>query len=89
MSWSARCTTNAAACSARSTRGAGVPNLDEAGRRTVDAWRDAAKLSFDASDKAKPEDKAQHAIALACHRAIATVRAAAERCGNGPPARPN
>jgi hypothetical protein len=61
------------------------PNLDERGRRYVIAWRDAAKEANDAADKAKPDDKAQHAIALACHRAIVSVRAATERCGNGKP----
>jgi hypothetical protein len=61
------------------------PNLDALGRREITWWRDAAEEDGAAADKAKPDDRAQHAIALACRRAINSVRAATERCGNGRP----
>ena len=59
------------------------PNLDETGRANLDAWRDHAKLSFDAGEKTRPEPKADHAMALACRRGLVSVGAAIERCGNG------
>src|SRR5437016_6114819 len=52
------------------------PNLDDRGRRELDAWIEVAKQSFEASTKAGPEPKAQHAIAVACRRATSSARAA-------------
>lgn len=60
-------------------------NLDEYGRAAVDAWHEATRIANDAADKSKLDDKAQHAIAVTCRRAIASVRAATERCANGKP----
>jgi len=60
------------------------PNAEEderAGdRATIERWRD---VDFPALVKSKPDEPSQRAIALACHRATASVAAAAERCKNG------
>ena len=61
------------------------PNLDDPGRRTIDAYSDLAKQSFEAGSKANPDDKSQRAIAIACQRAAKSARAATERCNNGRP----
>lgn len=60
------------------------PNLDEDDRWDVDAWAERAQQDFAAGKKANPEANAQHAIAAACHKAIASVLAATERCKAGP-----
>lgn len=44
----------------------------------------AAQESFDAGRKGNPDAPSQHVIALACHRAAASVMHATERCSNGP-----
>jgi hypothetical protein len=60
------------------------PNLDDDDRWDIDAWSERAQQDFAAGKKAKPEPNAQHAIAAACHKAIASVMAANERCHAGP-----
>jgi hypothetical protein len=60
------------------------PNLDDDDRQDIDAWTERAQQDFAAGKKAKPEPNAQHAIAAACHKAIASVTAANERCHVGP-----
>jgi len=60
------------------------PNLDDDDRWSIDAWTDSAQQAFAAGTKAKPEPNAQRAIAGACHKAIASVTAANERCHAGP-----
>jgi hypothetical protein len=60
------------------------PNLDDDDRYDIDAWSERAQQDFAAGKKANPEANAQRAIAAACHKAIASVQAAATRCGNGP-----
>jgi hypothetical protein len=59
-------------------------NLDDDDRWDIDAWAQRAQEDFAAGKKAKPEANAQHAIAAACHKAIASVLAATERCNAGP-----
>jgi hypothetical protein len=58
-------------------------NLDEAERDYVIAWIERANLDFAAGAKAKPDEKAQHAIAHNCRRGTSSVIAATERCHNG------
>jgi hypothetical protein len=60
------------------------PNLVDDDRWDIDAWSERAQQDFAAGKKAKPEPNAQHAIAAACHKAIAAVLAATERCHAGP-----
>jgi hypothetical protein len=60
------------------------PNLDDDDRRSIDAWTENAQQDFAAGKKSKPEPNAQHAIAAACHKAVASVAAANERCHAGP-----
>ena len=60
------------------------PNLDDEDRADIDAWSERAQLDFAAGKKAKPEANAQHAIAAACRKAVASVAAATERCQAGP-----
>jgi len=60
------------------------PNLDDDDRWSIDAWSERAQQDFAAGKKAKPDANAQRAIAAACHKAIASVRAANERCHAGP-----
>jgi hypothetical protein len=60
------------------------PNLDDDDRWSIDAWSERAQQDFTAGKKANPEPNAQRAIAAACHKAIASVEAANERCHAGP-----
>jgi hypothetical protein len=60
------------------------PNLDDDDRWDIDAWTDRMQKDFAAGRKANPEPNAQRAIAAACHKATVSVRAAGERCSNGP-----
>lgn len=60
------------------------PNLDDDDRWDIDAWADRAQQDFAAGKKADPEPNAQRAIAAACHKAVASVLAANERCLAGP-----
>lgn len=60
------------------------PNLDDDDRADLDAWVERAQQDFAAGKKANPEPNAQHAIAAACRKAVASVTAANERCHAGP-----
>src|SRR6185436_19949189 len=60
------------------------PNLEEGDRDDIDGWVERAQQDFAAGKKANPDANAQHAIAAACHKATVSVRAASERCHNGP-----
>lgn len=60
------------------------PNLDDYDREDIDAWIERAQQDFAAGKKANPDANAQRAIAAACHKAIASVTAANERCHAGP-----
>jgi hypothetical protein len=60
------------------------PNLDDDDRFNIDGWIQRAQEDFAAGKKSDPDAGAQHAIAAACHKAIASVDAANERCHNGP-----
>lgn len=60
------------------------PNLDDDDRADLDAWRERAQQDFAAGKKANPEPDAQHAIAAACRKAVASVTAANQRCHAGP-----
>ena len=59
------------------------PNLEDGDRQWTRAAIDAAEDSFAAGKKALPDEPSQHAIAMACHRAAMTMRAATERCQTG------
>ena len=59
-------------------------NLEEQDLEAIDDWIETANRNFAASRKANPEPNAQNAIAGACHRATASVKAANERCLAGP-----
>lgn len=60
------------------------PNLDEEDQLDLDAWIERAEQDFAAGKKANPDPSAQQAIAAACRKATASVRAANERCHSGP-----
>lgn len=60
------------------------PNLEDSDRDDLDNWIERAGKDFAAGRKAKPEENAQKAIALACFRATRSVQAATERCLVGP-----
>jgi hypothetical protein len=60
------------------------PNLDDDDRADIDAWSERARQDFAAGKKANPEPNAQHAIAAACRKAVASVTAASQRCHAGP-----
>jgi hypothetical protein len=64
------------------------PNLDDDDRYEIDAWTERAVQDFAAGKKANPEPNAQHAIAAACRKAVASVAAATERCQAGPRPKP-
>ncbi|MEO8702289.1 MAG: hypothetical protein ABI867_19750 [Kofleriaceae bacterium] len=59
-------------------------NLEPEDVDGIDAWIETANRNFAAGKKASPEANAQTAIAGACHRATASVKAAHERCLAGP-----
>jgi hypothetical protein len=58
-------------------------NLEEGQKGSIEAWIERAHIDFAAAVKAQPEARAQHEIALRCHRAAGSIKAATERCGNG------
>lgn len=60
------------------------PNLVEDETETIDAWLERSRLDLAAGTKANPEAKAQQAIAVRCRKATDSVKAATERCSNGP-----
>ena len=59
------------------------PNLDDDDKWEIEAWTDRMTENYASGKKANPEPNAQHAIAAACHKAVASVNAAHERCTNG------
>lgn len=60
-------------------------NLDADHRDNLEAWIERANKDFAAGRKVTLAADAQQAIALACHRASASVTAATERCRAGRP----
>jgi hypothetical protein len=60
------------------------PNLEDDDREDLDDWIERMQQDFAAGKKAAPEPNAQGAIAAACHKAVASVKAANERCLAGP-----
>lgn len=59
------------------------PNLEDGERNWVSAAIEAAEASFAAGKKSNPDEPAQRAIALACHRASLSMQFATERCQAG------
>jgi hypothetical protein len=59
------------------------PNLEEADRQWARDVIEAAEESFAAGKKANPDEPAQKAIAMACHRAALSMQFATERCKAG------
>jgi hypothetical protein len=64
-------------------------HLEDEDRENIDAWIETANRNFAASRKAKPEPKAQTAIAGACRRAAVSVQFANQRCLAGPRPKPD
>jgi len=60
------------------------PNLDDGDRAWMRSLIDYANQMFAAGRAGKPEADAQHAIALACHRAAVSITNANTRCLAGP-----
>jgi hypothetical protein len=59
------------------------PNLDDDDREWVKAVIESAEESFAAGKKSNPDEPAQKAIAMACHRAAISMQFATERCRAG------
>jgi hypothetical protein len=59
------------------------PNLDEGDRHWAQSAIEATEKSFAAGKKANADEPSLHAIAMACHRATESMRAATVRCMNG------
>lgn len=59
------------------------PNLEDEDREWVRAVMDSAEQSFAAGKKANPDEPAQKAMAMACHRAALSMQFATERCQAG------
>ena len=59
-------------------------NLDPNEVDSLEGWIETANRNFAAGRKTEIEPNAQRAIAAACHRATASVKAAHERCRAGP-----
>jgi hypothetical protein len=59
------------------------PNLEDADRQWVRDVIEAADASFAAGKKASPDEPAQKAMAMACHRAALSMQFATERCRAG------
>jgi hypothetical protein len=60
------------------------PNLDDGERSWIRATKEFAEQTFAAGKKAQPEAQALHAMAVACHKAAASIHAATARCQAGP-----
>ncbi len=60
------------------------PNLDDGERSWAQATKDFAEQSFEAGRKAKPEEQALHAMAVACKKAADAIHNATIRCQAGP-----
>ena len=65
------------------------PNAPEEIHAWVKQVVELAQDSFAAGKKGKPDDKSQHVIALACHKAAVSVKNATIRCLAGKPPPPN
>lgn len=59
------------------------PNLEDSDREWVKAVIESAEQSFAAGRKSNPDEPAQKAIAMACHRAMLSMQFATERCRAG------
>jgi hypothetical protein len=59
------------------------PNLEDGDRQWVRNVIEAAEEAFAAGKKANPDEPAQKAIAMACHRAALSMQFATERCKAG------
>ena len=59
------------------------PNLEDGEREWVSATIQAAEDSFAAGKKSNPDEPAQKAIAMACHRAALSMQFATQRCQAG------
>lgn len=59
------------------------PNLEEDDRQWVRAVIVSAEESFAAGKKSNPDEPAQKAIAMACHRAAISMQMATARCQAG------
>lgn len=59
------------------------PNLEDGDREWARAAIEAAEESYAAGKKANPDEPSLNAIAMACHRAAASMHAATERCHAG------
>jgi hypothetical protein len=59
------------------------PNLEDGDREWVRNVIEAAEEAFAAGKKANPDEPAQKAIAMACHRAALSMQFATERCKAG------
>lgn len=61
------------------------PNLEDADRSWMHSMSEYAEKTFAAGRAGHPDADAQHAIALACHRAAVSITNANTRCLAGPP----
>ena len=61
------------------------PNLEDADRSWMHRISEYADQAFAAGRAGHPDADAQHAIALACHRAAVAITNANTRCLAGPP----
>jgi hypothetical protein len=59
------------------------PNLDDGDRDWVRSVIESAEQSFAAGKKGNPDEPAQKAIAMACHRATISMQFATVRCQAG------
>lgn len=60
------------------------PNLEDPDRTWMKSLIEYADQAFAAGRAGKPDADAQHAIALACHRAAVSIANANQRCLAGP-----
>ncbi|MEO8841820.1 MAG: hypothetical protein ABI591_31610 [Kofleriaceae bacterium] len=65
------------------------PNNEDNDKAWAKQVAEVAQQSFDAGKKGNPDEPSQHVIALACHRAAASMQHATERCRNGPRPKPD
>jgi len=59
------------------------PNLEDGDRQWAVEVIEAAQESFAAGKKSNPDEPAQRAIAVACHRAALSMQFATQRCQAG------
>jgi len=60
------------------------PNLEDGGRAWARAVTENAEEAFAAGKKGEIDKPAEHAIAVACHKAADSIKAATMRCQAGP-----